>query len=333
MPLRSNPRHRSSGPLCLLALVAAAPLLVLACAKVAGIDELEIGACKGGEPCFSQPDGSRPSGTSSSTGSNDPKDTGPTSSGTNDGDGDPDPEEDQSAPPAFACPTGTKGTAMVLVGTKSNPFCIDRTETTVAQYREFLDSSPSTSSQPSECTWNTTFAPTGSPAPDDLPQVNIDWCDARAYCAWAGKRLCGKVIDGKASGGISQTEANSPNVDQWYVACSAAGSRTYPYGNTMVSQACNLMDGSGGGALVRKPSGDMKSCVGGYDGVFDLLGNVWEWSDDCFLADNSAPEEWACWPRGGSYAISETETTCKTQGALARRKGANEQIGFRCCSN
>ncbi len=319
---RVRRRHRS-GPLGVLALVAAGPVVVLACAKVAGIDGLEIGACKGGEPCF-EPSSSA-SGTTSTPGTNSPKDSGTAPTSTKDGDVEP---EETSVP--FTCPTGTKGGDMVVAGPSSAPFCIDRTETSVAQYQAFLDSSPTTSSQPSECAWNTTYTPAGAAAPDTYPQVNVDWCDARAYCEWAGKRLCGKVSGGSLS--EPNKEIHKPGVDTWFMACTKNGAQKYPYGDGLQSGACNLRYSDGGGPRARTSVGTLSACEGGYDGVFDMLGNVWEWVDDCFVVDDSAPENWACWPRGGSYDESEANVSCTTATGVHRRSGVGSTIGFRCCS-
>ena len=56
---------------------------------------------------------------------------------------------------------------------------------------------PSTAGQPSFCAWNTDFTPSAAwpPAPTQAnhPVVWVDWCDAFAYCAGAGKRLCGPL--------------------------------------------------------------------------------------------------------------------------------------------
>jgi sulfatase modifying factor 1 len=38
-------------------------------------------------------------------------------------------------------------------------YCIDGTEVTRAQYQEWLNTSPSTAGQISDCAWNTTFIP------------------------------------------------------------------------------------------------------------------------------------------------------------------------------
>ena len=69
---------------------------------------------------------------------------------------------------------------MVQVGT----FYVDSTEVTVGQYLEFLDKRrEDTGGQPSVCSWNTSFY-NGTPTnPTDWPITNVDWCDARAFCA------------------------------------------------------------------------------------------------------------------------------------------------------
>src|SRR5262249_39830790 len=94
------------------------------------------------------------------------------------------------------CPTGLPGPPLIAVPPPSGGrFCIDATEVTNAQYAAFLATNPQTSLQPARCTsWNGTYAGayvgplTGR---DDYPVVGVTWCDAFAYCKWAGKRLCG----------------------------------------------------------------------------------------------------------------------------------------------
>ena len=195
-----------------LALLAGALAIIAACAKVAGIDGLEIGECKGGGACSAE----------AGTGEDGPfnqDETGPTPDGDVPFDGS-----------TLPCP-GNHGPTMVRVGTAANNFCIDSTEVTVGQYRAFTDAKGTdVSGQPPQCAWNATYA-AASGGTDEIPIAGVDWCDAHAFCAWAGKRLCGKHAAGKFVGSVGSTELGDFNTHEWLLACSDLGQLRYPYGS------------------------------------------------------------------------------------------------------
>lgn len=318
MTSRNSAASRNTAKRRVLAFLGVGSLVTtfLACASVAGIDKFAVGPCKGGEPCEDDGEDVEASARDRSTPGQD-----------SDGD-------DTGVEP-FSCPSAAPGPKMVQVGTASNPYCIDSTEVTVGQYKTFLASSPSTSDQQSECTWNTTYAPPSNSGTftDDMPQVWVDWCDAVAYCKWAGKRLCGKIVDGQDPGTpLSKADLAGPT-DQWYNACSGNGQKPYPYGTTLKSGTCNVLTSAGLKGL--KAPGTFTGCVGGSDGIFDMVGNAWEWIDvECVTGADAGPgpENQACYSRGGSFGTAEADAKCSFNGTWAPRKGMNDQIGFRCCS-
>jgi formylglycine-generating enzyme required for sulfatase activity len=221
---------------------------------------------------------------------------------------------------AADCP-GTAGPTPVRVGS----YCIDRTEVTNSEYAPFVAFANTTPpKQLAECAWNTSFVPNyGWPASvgeQDLPVVGVDWCDAHAFCRWAGKRLCG-AIDG---GSVASADGNDAKRDQWYRVCSGGGVRAYPYGNDYDASACNGTNNK------RSNVGAYPGCVPiEHPGVFDLSGNVMEWEDLCtsvgpFEADT-------CRVRGGSSNDSPVVLSC-TSTFAPRRDYAIAFIGFRCCS-
>src|SRR6185437_7737843 len=128
---------------------------------------------------------------------------------------------------------------MVTVTSPSGvSYRIDNTEVTQASYSLFLASHPQPDPSSSACSWKTTFEPGKEPSQTlgvdgrcakkqatffdpptkgSDPVVCVDWCDAQAYCAWAGKRLCGAI------GGGPATTYGDPNESQWYNACSNGG--------------------------------------------------------------------------------------------------------------
>lgn len=215
--------------------------------------------------------------------------------------------------------------------------CIDTTEVTKAQYARFLEAREPVRTD-GACSFNTTYAPpayiwnaTTSP---DQPVSGIDWCDARDYCEWAGKRLCGAI----GGGGLGHDEHATP-ASQWYMACSQGLGLRHPYGtildDTVKPGYCHL-DGTDNSVGQQADVGSHPECVLPDAAVYDLLGNVQEWIDACEPA-GSSPEASACRVMGGVWYFASSYSTCNfadpVAGMGAARSMASHAIGFRCCAD
>ena len=217
-------------------------------------------------------------------------------------------------------------------------YSIDATEVTRDQYNAWLGTDPDTAGQASFCAWNDAFAPdTANPeggcspttmppgSKGNLPIVCVDWCDAFAYCKAVGKRLCGKI----GGGSNAFTDHANPAASQWFNACSSNGQNDFPYGDTYDGQTCNGSDKSGGTIL---PVGSLAGCqssVAGFEGVYDLSGNVLEWEDSCDAA--SAAKDF-CRNRAGACFNTSIYLRCDHDGG--NQRGSHDGgIGFRCCSD
>lgn len=198
-----------------------------------------------------------------------------------------------------------------MVAIATGGFLIDTTEVTQASYAAFLaDPKVTPVGQAPECAWNTSFAPlaaTFDPANAPYhPVTGIDVCDAIAFCQWAGKSLCRPRPLG-SQGAVLDTE--------WYFACTKGGTQEQPYGD---AGQCN----TGTGAF--SDVGSYKTCVGGFPGIFDMVGNAGEWVDSCETTDAGR----RCLVLGGSATTSSA--ACWTWG-LASERMAGADFGFRCC--
>ena len=244
-------------------------------------------------------------------------------------------------PDAGGCGRYTRGPKMVAVPNG----CIDSTEVTQSQYQIFLDAKGTdVSGQGPECTWNATYGAAlmcgfDSVGHANFPVNGVDWCDATAYCKWAGKRLCGHVGGGglietnnfPPSTGNMQPDLSRSDISEWTAACSQGGVRAYPYGGALVDEACNGGEHSGTRAIVAV--GTTPGCVGGYSGLFDMAGNVHEWEDACAPLNGNPPGPTdGCWFRGGSY--HDLGDSC-TMAFQTPRNYVDQDcdIGFRCCAD
>src|SRR5688500_2298551 len=137
--------------------------------------------------------------------------------------------------------------------------------------------------------------------PDRVPWTDITWAAARTACMSKGLRLCER--------------------DEWIDACDGAAGEeegtTYTYGDTLDATRCNV---SGEG---KKATGIMGNCKSSF-GVFDLSGNVWEWTGNT-LANAIA--------RGGGWRSSQAHRCVDGDPpqTIAEPNAETDEIGFRCC--
>ena len=96
------------------------------------------------------------------------------------------------------------------------------------------------------------------------PVVGLSWFEARAYCAWLSAQT------GDAYG--------LPSEDEWEAAARGAEGRAFPYGPAFDVEAGNTFE-----SHIRRTT-PVGVFPGGRtpEGVFDLSGNVWEWTTTIF---------------------------------------------------
>lgn len=239
------------------------------------------------------------------------------------------------------CPT--TGGPMVLVEGPQGPYCIDATEVTSLEYSLWLNTVPTPGGQDPVCGWKTSYFPRSSGGQCNAshydpilkpnhPVACVDWCDARAFCEGVGKRLCGGL-----GGQVLEYDAfNDPQKSEWTFACSEGGQKSYPYGDTFEQAKCadDFYDGSlnaGNGNPVEAK--EAATCEGGFPGLFDMSGNLWEWENACRPAGGSDPRDDQCQDRGGSFWDQQNYLSCTSPSVNPRRDHFNKNVGIRCCAD
>lgn len=152
-------------------------------------------------------------------------------------------------------------------------FYIDRFPVTNAQFNAFLDA---THYHPRDDhnflrDWKNGTYPQGW---GERPVTWVSLEDARAYAAWAGKRL--------------------PHEWEWQYAAQGSDGRAYPWGNAWEPAAVPAPET--GRPLGRPPTVGQHSRGASPFGVMDMAGEVWQWTDE-YRDEHTR----AAILRGGSY--------------------------------
>lgn len=151
----------------------------------------------------------------------------------------------------------------------------------------------------------------------------VDWCDAFAYCKFAGKRLCGRIGGGAR---LTVADAGDRFKAEWMRACVGPNGTAYPYGQTPDASACNTDESPGSEAY---DAGSMPDCVGGEPGLFDMSGNVEELVGPC---DGETGANDTCAVLGGSFIRFADNSRCQDPYDIPRSFNA-PHLGFRCCKD
>jgi formylglycine-generating enzyme required for sulfatase activity len=133
-------------------------------------------------------------------------------------------------------------------------------------------------------------------APDDHPVVHIAFQDAESYATWAGKALPTEAEwEYAARGGLDGAEF------AWGDELTPGGRRMANTWRGVFPHESRATDGP----ILTSPVGSFPP--NGY-GLFDMIGNVWEWTTDWFSSRHEADEPKPCCipenPRGGREADS-----------------------------
>jgi iron(II)-dependent oxidoreductase len=153
------------------------------------------------------------------------------------------------------------------------PFYIDKYPVTNAQFKQFLDATHYMPKDPIHFLrdWkNGTYPPSW----ENRPVTWVSLEDARAYAAWAGKRL--------------------PHEWEWQLAAQGTDSRVYPWGNLW--QPANVPVAVTGRAMPGPDAVDAHPQGASPYGVMDMVGNIWQWTDE-FTDEHTR----AAILRGGEY--------------------------------
>jgi formylglycine-generating enzyme required for sulfatase activity len=173
-----------------------------------------------------------------------------------------------------------------------NGFWLDQYQTTNAEYEKYLAETG-------------TAAPVLWPGEPDHPVRGVTWDQATAYCSYMKKRL--------------------PNEVEWEAAGRgpAVPPQLYPWGN----------DASAEGQALRLPDQDTYA-VGTQSfnrspfGVFDMVGNIWEWVGEPY----SAAQQGSRILRGGRFGLPVLDLAYRLAVAPDDTRYL-KYAGFRCAAD
>jgi formylglycine-generating enzyme required for sulfatase activity len=204
----------------------------------------------------------------------------------------------------------------------ARPFAMAKFDVTRAQFAAFAEATGYDSAD-ARCDWRNPKS-RGQPlnqGPDE-PVVCVNWADAQAYVAWL-RRLTGKPY-------------RLPSEAEWEYAARAGSAAARPWGPGLTRDKANYgADPCCGPAAEGADNWLYTSPVGAFPanrfGLADMIGNVWQWVEDCGSEDyRGAPASGAAWT-GGDCKTHVVRGGAWFQGPESARSAARaaDATGFR----
>ena len=231
-------------------------------------------------------------------------------------------------------------------------FYLDETEVTNAQFAKFVEATgyiteserqgSSGVFDPAAHGWNLVEGadwrhPAGRGSSikgrEDYPAIHVSWDDAVAYTKWAGKRLPTEAeFEYAIRGGLDGEEF-------------AWGADLNPNGAHRANIWQGVFPERDLGEDKFRDIAPVKSFPPNGYGLYDIVGNVWEWVEDWYAPDyySHSPTNNPTGPRDGAEKVIRggswlcASNYCSGYRAAARQKSAHDSglnnLGFRCAAD
>ncbi|XP_068271468.1 inactive C-alpha-formylglycine-generating enzyme 2 isoform X4 [Nyctibius grandis] len=160
----------------------------------------------------------------------------------------------------------------------------------------------------------------------DYPVLHVSWNDAQAFCAWKGKRL--------------------PAEEEWeFAARGGLERRVYPWGNKFQPNRTNLWQGKFPRVDTAEDGYHGVSPVAAFPpqnnyGLYDLLGNTWEWTASEYRTGGLSARQRAQEMRvlRGASWIDTADGSANHKARVTTRMGntpdsASDNLSFRCAAD
>jgi sulfatase modifying factor 1 len=176
----------------------------------------------------------------------------------------------------------------------AHSFALGVYDVTRADYARFVEATGYAPTNP-RCDWrHPRFRGASLEQAPDEPVVCVSWSDANAYLRW---------LSAKAG-----HTYRLPTEAEWEYAARAGSATARPWGPDADPQRANTALAPGDAPSDAKTRWPYTSPVGSFPpnhfGLFDMLGNVWQWTADCGTAADAAKPNVPCQyhvVRGGGW--------------------------------
>lgn len=183
-------------------------------------------------------------------------------------------------------------------------FYLDKIQVTNAQYQAYCEATH----YPPPPHWEDGKFPSGE---EEFALTHINWHEAAAYAAWAGKRL--------------------PTEAEWEKAARGTDKRLFPWGNKWEIERV-VWNRNRSFKTGTKPDGASPY------GALDMAGNVFEWTSSWYAAYANAPHQFEEYGtqlkviRGGGFAGGQ-ELARTHYRSVSSPNARSDWIGFRCAQD